>query len=442
MNRLCSHPLQAVSGAAVLLLSANLAWGDGEKVLLVIRTGPDISLEVLREAVGNTLQKLEPKPMFNGRPVIDGEPDVQTISAVEYQAYQRLENPDAVPSPLPSTRKDNLEVRQLPAAQPTWEFNLLGMIPQEISRLEVTYEDAPTRAVALTPTKNREDPLTITQFGSYVLKPPANKRPVKYVAYIRELGSKDDRKMEGDWPQGDNYYLIRLNGFRGDRNQFSATIKDSNKIGGTALDAFNIKSDVTLGIGEAGATDDEQEEETIEGNKLYVNVPRLRRDDAARAYMLFPLSEKEAEEKLVELNKFTPNGLSKEIRQANPIPKEQPVVITPATKPLWIELPRVEKTGAERGLRPGSFGRVISLASPQAGGVKPGDYKELLDQFPQAYRIVVYEFDDGKIRNALYYKRSPTQKKRTLANGGPMTVWAVQLARLAAEPPKPRDGKK
>ncbi|HYH64264.1 MAG TPA: hypothetical protein VD866_06160 [Urbifossiella sp.] len=436
--------LQTAAAALAVAVVAAAAAGPsaaqpdaGEKVILVIRTGPSITRPVIEEAVENTLKNLTVKAAFAGQPVTNGPPLIRLISPVEFNAYQRLENPDAPLSPLPSItlEKDQLAVRQLPAAEPTWEFSLLGLTPQEITKLDVTYDDAADKAVSLTPSTKQKDPLTLTQFGSYVLQPPAAKRPVRFVAHVRELGQKEERKVSGEWPQGDNYFLIRLNGFKGDRAQFEAVIKDKEKVGGTALEAFNIKSDVTLGIGEAGATDDEQEEEVIEGNKLYVNIPPLRRDDAARVYMLFPMTAKEAADKTAELNKLAPGRLSAHIAEAGPIPATQEVVITPESRAQWLELPKIDRSARGGGLRPGAFGRALTLVSGNPAEVTPAAFAKLLEKFPEAHRVVVYEFDRNNIRNALFYKRTPGQKERTLANASPMAAWPVQLARLAGQAP-------
>jgi hypothetical protein len=149
----------------------------------------------------------------------------------------------------------------------------------------------------------------------------------------------------------------------------------------------------------------------------------------------------------LKLNRQGPNELSDYIRKAKPVPPDQPVVITPALKdrPIWIELPLVTRgadpAGDEGRLQPGSFGRVLYLTSEKEA--KPEEFRKLLAEFPQAHRIVVYEFENATrtVRNAVPYKRTPTQKERTLANGSPMVVWSIHLSKLAAEEPKPRGDK-
>ncbi len=447
-----SRRLAAFVLAALVLGSGALPARGDEKVLIVIRTGPSINLQYIQDSVTNALKSLTPTGDLSAV-IGDRAPDVKSITASDYSSYARLENPDLKLPPLPSTRKDNIEVRQLPSAIPAWEFDLLGDTPQELDQLEITYADDP-KPVTLKPTKKRDDPLTLTQFGSYVLKPPPGKQPVKFTASVNEFDDKGKvrpgKAVSGEWPKGDNFYLIRLNGFRGDRNRFAEAIKNRAATGGTALETFDLKTNVTLAIGEADATDDEQEEEAIEGNKLYVSIPQLRRTPCKRAYMLFPLKNpEEVQAQLEKLNQQGPNGLIEFIRKANPVPPGEPVVITPNSKPFWVELPLVrplpELVGDERRLQPGSFGRILYLASEKEA--KQEDFRSLLKAFPSTYRIIVYEFENETmtVRNAVPYKRTPTQKERTLANSSPMVVWGIQLAKLAGEEPKtetrPKDDK-
>ncbi len=451
MHRTCLTAC-AVLAAVALVAVPSAPAADEEKLLLVIRTGPEIKLSDIKGAVQNTLTVISATK--NYKDIISGEPEVKQLTATDFNAYVRLESPDGPLVPVPSIKdKDNLiEVRQQPAAVPTWEFNLLGIAPRELTKLEVTFHDAPDKPETFTPTTKRDDPLTLTQFGSYVLKPPSKpastdpkapkeelyRQPVKYTAHVRALGETAVKPISGEWPKGDNFYLIRLNGFKGDRKELARVIKDPKAIGGTALEAFKINTGVTLAIGEAGATDDEQEDDVIEGNKLYVSVPQLRRNPVNRAYMYFPLTADEAAKKTAALNALGANEAVKAIRAEKPVPVGQAVVLTKNAKPQWIELPLVDLMNTERGLKPGSFGRVLTLISDKPADLTPEAFKDLYEKFPEAHRVVVYEFDNGVVQNAVFYKRTPNQKERTLANSGPMNVWALQLAKLS---PKPKGDK-
>jgi hypothetical protein len=426
-----------LSLACSILLAAP---APAEDFLIVIRTGPDIKPSNVEDAVVNALKATAKEGVTTV-----GPPLFRTISAADYNAYNRLGNPDAPLVPLPSQRKDTIEVRQLPAATPTWEFNLLGATPQQLSKLEVTYTDAPDKPVALTPTRKKDDPLTLTQFGSYVLKPVEGKQPLNYKASVREIGGTEDKVLSGDWPQGDNFFLIRLKGFKGNREVLADAIKDPKKTGGTALEAFNIKTDVTLAVGEAGAADDEPEDDLIDGNKLWVSVPQLRRNSANRVWMRFPLDDTQMDTELAELNALSANKLSDHIRKIGPRMAGQPVVITPDSKPMWIEVPLIAReTPDQPKLKGGTFGRMLNLNSADSAAVTPASYEKLLATFPKANRIVVYEFENAAdgIRNAIPYKRASTQKERKVANGSPMAIWGVQLARLAGKPAETPDKRK
>ena len=243
---------------------------------------------------------------------------------------------------------------------------------RELAKLEIVYEDAPGKPVALVPTTKRDDPLTLTQFGSYVLKPPVDRQPIKYTASIRKLGARTFTQVTDDWPRSDNFYLIRLNGFRGDRKALTDTIKDPKKVP-NALDSFEIKTDVTLAMGEAKSSEDLLEEVELDGNKLYVKTPMLKRGNARRAYMLFPLTEKQFEEQLPVLRKLGEEGLPDHIRKSLIGPQDM-ATITAKSEPAWYELPLVAGPEAGGRLKAGCFGRVpvARHVRPQQGGKARG----------------------------------------------------------------------
>ena len=431
--------LTAALGSATLSRAQEV-----QNLQIVIRTGEKLKKKDVEQSFKDALKVIGRKPNGHGDNIIDGKLIVRDITAVDYNAYRRLEDPEAILAPLPSQKKDDLEVRQLPAATPTWEFNLLGNTPKELSKLEVTFDDEAEKPVALEPTKKRSDPLTLTQFGSYVLTPPKDKKPVKFKATIREVGTDKETIAEGEWPKSDNFYLIRMNGYKGTKKELSDTIRDTSDagIGGNALDAFVIKSDVTLAIGEADATDDEVGEFKFDGNKLHISVPPNRRQNAARVYFRFPLTEKEMIAELKDLNspKRNQTELAEYIRAQKPVPANQDYVITADTKAAWLELPKILEPN--NGLRVGSYGRTVSIANSNAKLVKPEDYAKVQTTFPETYQITVYEFDNGSVINVIPYKRTPDQKERTKANGGPLSNWSLELAaRVKAPGDAPKEDK-
>ena len=443
-----------ILAVAIAMEPPAIARPDGENLQIVLRTDSNMSLATVRKSLKTALRKISPTEEFRGQKICDGEPIVREITPAEYTAYQRLTNPDAPLATLPTAEKDGIQVRQLPAATPTWEFSLKGTTPQELTKLEVVYEDAPKKPELLEPNKG-DNSLTLTQFGSYALTPPAlrkvdpgakgappteYRRPLRYTAYVRQIGGKGDRIVAGEWPKGDNYYLIRVNRFRGLRKDLSDTITDPDKVP-NGPGTFEIRNDVTLVLGTAKSDEDVTEGIEFEGNKLYVTVPKLNRGKPKRAYMLFPLNKQQFDSELASLRGMGEDELPAHIRK-NVVGADREGVITADTPPTWFELPLVPANGGR--LKEGTFGRVLSLTTADtARASKPEEYKKLLDKIPQAYQIVVYEFDDGTDQVALQYKRGDARTlPPQIANGGEMTLWPVQLHKLAELPgaaPKPKE---
>ena len=264
-----------------------------------MRFGADVLLQDVDDDLSIALDDIQKRPEFVGRKVYD-DMKVTAITAADYNAYQRLAKPDAPLAPLPSTKLADIEVRQLPAVTPTWEFHLLGDLPRELVKLEVvTYDDPSAKPVTLTLQHQKpDDPLTLTQLGSYAASRRPDKRPIKYTTYIRGLMETGEGKpVSGDWPKGDNFYLIRLNGFRGDLKVLQATITNPALVP-NGPETFDIQNNFTLALGEAKQLEDVAEGIDIEGNKLYVTAPKLHQGNPKRAYLLFPLAKEEFDKQL------------------------------------------------------------------------------------------------------------------------------------------------
>lgn len=412
--------------------------GDGENLQIVLRTGPDLTKPRVEDIFNIALAKIPKRPQYMTREITNGPPKVDEVTAADYSAYQRLTNPDAplIEPPRKMTPNKELEVRQLPASVPTWEFSLLGPMPREISQVDIVYEGKDKTPQKLIPSTDAGAPLTITQFASYVLKPPKDKTPLKYTAYVRELAGSEPRQIPGEWPRGDHFFLVRLNGFKGDRESLAAMIKSKDVP--NAFGFFEIKDDVTLALAEAKSSKYVALRNAIEGNKVYVNAPPLKGAAPRRAFMLFPLSKEQFDIQLAELREMGDAELPEHVRKSVVTPMED-ALVTADSKPMWYEMPLVLDDNNLAKFPAGSFGRVLSLATLDPNKkIEPVEYQKLLERFPQAYQIVVYEFDDGVVRRALRYtnEESKDADEATYpANGGPMDIWAVKIAQLAGSRP-------
>ncbi len=404
-----------------------------ETLIFVIRAKPDLELKEIKELVTNTLEAIGGKApvLANGK-----QPDIRALSAVEYGVYAKIENPDASPPPLPAIKTEKFELTQLPSVDPLWQLKLLGAQPRMVTDVAVEYTDATKGTFKLS---KDSDALRAVQPGLYNLRLPADKAPAKFTANTTDTKSGSRDTLSGDWPQGDNFYLIRLDGFPSDkRTEFVTTIKDAKKVG-NALDSFEIKQGVTLAIGTADAADDGLAPTKLKDrNQLYINVPKLQRGSAARAWMLFPLKKADVEIQLAKYNQLAGAELIRAIEDSKPARAGQPVVLTADGPPGWIELPLVQP-GAADGLVPDAFGRMVYLVDQDPARVDRAGYQKVLDALPTAHRLVVYEFDNGVSKTALLYKRKPTQKKRQAVNEVELPEWEplLRLAIAGPEPAKP-----
>jgi hypothetical protein len=144
------------------------------------------------------------------------------------------------------------------------------------------------------------------------------------------------------------------------------------------------------------------------GNSLVVNVPGALNRNTARIWMLFPLTEEQAKTKLKELRSIKDElEVSKKVRD-NSVAAGSEYVVGPDTPARWLELSEYV-TG--RGFR-----RVVPLR----------DFKGLLEKYPTAWRLLVWEFDDGVTRAAIQVVH-PDTKDRGYVVDQPLKEWPAAI---------------
>ena len=406
-----------------------------ERLLMVLKVGPDIDEKKMRDTMENALKAIAG---IGGRyvgTVVDKEPTITPITAAKYNAYAALENPNFKPVDVPTSKTGEVEVKQLEAGG-AWEFNLLGDGEPVLRKLEVRYRGE-KEPQTFEPSRAKGSPLSMTVFGSYGLKLDPKKTPEGYTATLEKTdadGKTATVTDRGEWPQGANYFLVRLDGFQVRyRPDLATVIRDKDRVG-SAFKAFDIKTNVTLAVGDAEAGGADRQRARFEGNKLFVSVPPLNQK-VSQAYILFPFSEADAAAKVDELNKMSENELSKHIRSQRYWDNTDDAVVTPGMKPTWIKLPPI--TRDEAGFTVGDFGRVLTLV----GKTNPSaaEFKKLFDQFEgkDAHWVVVYEFEDPvtTVRTVVPASLKSGDKPRK-ANSEPVNLWSVTLSKLAGEGPK------
>ena len=410
-----------------------------EKLLMVIKTGPDIDEKKMRDTMENALKAISPGGLYVGT-VVDKEPSVTPITAAKYNAYAALENPNFKPADVPSSKTGEVEVKQLDFAG-GWEFNMLGDGEPVLRKLEVKYK-GDKEPKTFEPSRAKGSPLSMTVFGSYALKLDPAKTPESYTATIEKTDDKGSTKSvtdTGTWPKGSNFFLIRLDGFRTRYHPDLSSVIKRKDLVGSALKSFDIRTNVTLAVGDAEAGGGKRERVRFEGNKLFVSVPPLDQP-VSQAYIYFPMSEKDAAAKVTELNEMSENELSKHIRKERIWQPADDAVITPGMKPAWIKLPPI--LSDEAGFTRGDFGRVLTLAGKN--NPTPDEFKKLLKDFDgkDPHWVVVYEFENSlqNIRTVVPASLKPGDKPLK-ANHEPISLWGVTLSKLAGEEAPKKDEK-
>lgn len=431
--------LAAVLPAVALGQRAEPPPPTTERLLMVLKAGPDIDDKKMRDTMENALKAISPGGQYVGS-VVDKEPSITPITAAKYNAYAALENPNFKPIDVPTSKTGEVEVKQLEAAG-AWEFNLLGDGEPVLRKLEVKFkgEKEPT---AFEPSRAKGSPLSMTVFGSYGLKLDPKKVPESYTASLEKTGTDGKTTAAtdtGTWPKGSNFFLVRLDGFNVRyRPDLSKVIKDKALVG-SAFKSFDIRTNVTLAVGDAEAGGGKRERVRFEGNKLFVSVPPLDQP-VSQAYIYFPMNEKEAAAKVAELNDKSENELSKFIRAERVWQPADDAIIAPGMKPAWIKLPPI--TRDEAGFTVGDFGRVLTLGGK--ADTKPAEFKKLLDQFDgkDPHWVVVYEFENPtqNIRTVVPASLKPGDKPLK-ANHEPIDLWSVTLSKLAGEEPPKKEEK-
>ena len=429
---------------AIPLMLAALVGADGptraadETFIIVIRTGADQTLAQMSEVVDATLRKLGNGDILK---VVKKAPDVQALTPAEYGAYARIENPRAIAPKMTAVKKDRYEFVQVDGAVPTWQLQLKGSPIPTLNEMTVTFAGAKNAAETLKPGKG-DDPLRAVLPGTYLLRlADRTKTPTGFTMKTQDVGGGAVADTVGEWPTGDNFYLIRLEGFTAAlRQQFEETIK-SPKIP-NALETFAVKKGVTLAIAEGNATDDEQVALRLDKNRLYLSVPRLRQKEALRAWVLFPLPSADAAKAAVaEFKGLTGRQVGDKIRNAKPLMATDPVVLMAGEKgvpPRWIELPWVPDgllvDDPRLPLARNAYGRVVRLIASDAEKATPAELRKLATALPALHAAVVYEFDDGTNRSAQSYKRQPTSP-RQFVNEFDFPEWPQLVKPLLSLPP-------
>jgi hypothetical protein len=334
-------------------------------LFLMIRVGPHLSEDEIVTTLKRGISK-------SGGAIV-GEPYLRAVSPLVFEEFEALSNPVA-PVVSPEKAGDGVGIRQLPTRELMWEFRL-PKPEQVMKKLTVKYKKAGDKEFE--PNDPRKGgPLTLIVPGMYALKMEANDLPVTYEATVAELGAKD-QVLKGAWPVHDRFYVVALRQFTGNRNLLFRIIQDPNEVP-NPLENVRLRSDLLFIFASMDSTAGRLRRSLIDGNELIVRVEGPVNRRAHRVWMYFPATEAEAKKLHEEMTKIgKAEDVSAKVRAMGTVPFGNEQAIGADATGRWLELQDTESRNV--------FQRRVPLR----------DYAKLHAKFPSAYRLLVWEFDDG-----------------------------------------------
>lgn len=357
--------------------------------------------------------------------------DVRKISATLFREIQILTSNAEIS--VAAADEGPVQVRELPTGDTRWELRLAPDVGV-LQELEVEYENAGKKQYKPQPSGTPTADLEMILRGTYALRTDSQHKPLKWKATVKRLGSAGAKTevFEGKWPSVDDYYSIRLKDFRGDRQALFHTIKKpddgSPAAVPNALDDVRLGQDTLIAIGSLGEKLDEPDTDVIDEN-IYLaragGVPGQRVD---RVWMLFPLTEEDCQTELERYRKLGIKNLLPSIDKASPSrhdpSAEGGLARLSASQPArWYELIRA---GQDRS---GRYNRQIQL------GENVEDYRELQAKYPRAWRLLVWEFDDGSVREPQGVKANGGGRVYVLEQE--IQAWPTALRKLTGVAARP-----
>ena len=386
MRYLRLDPRGATRGALVALALVAVATagpapaqqGDAKTVYLVLRAEPSATEDSIRK----TLQKA----LKLSAATADDPLTVKAVSAGFFEEFQALVD-KAGGTGVVDTRTG--PVRLIPSRDVMYEIKLKPT--QLLTELRVTYAKA---GVKKYDGKGGGTALMLTAPGRYAFTPEAGDTPTKFDVDVAELGKKPET-ISDTWPQEDKFYVVSLRNFKGDQASLFDTLKNPKhwpnpfaveKLQNDMVFAFaSLKSEVARRKGKF----------RIAQNELIVTLDTLIGRDPKRVWVHLALrkdpdpSKDEVAAKLAEFRKFAPEQLVAEIRKGA-VKVGDAAEITPDSPARWFEVPPSPSSQRPNGTFD-EYERKIALA----------DIPKLAEKYPNAWLLVVWEFDDGTTQSAI-----------------------------------------
>jgi len=400
---------------------------DGTTLYLVVRTKPSVPDKRVIDTVVAGLDA--------SAHTIDGSPQIKPVSPLFFDQFAEL-----IGSPRPRAVEGDaaagkVGIRPLPSREGlVLEFKLPSS-KQSLTSLAVDYAlsaDGKPLTETYSPKspgdKPEDNTLTLIEPGRYAFRPSPGRIPSKFSATVDERDDKTKelikgKKIEGEWPNMDKFYVVCLNNFRrvgGARHnheQFLREIERQNlntanpinisRLGGDQLFVF---ADMAGGGARVGSL--------VVGNSLELRVPAPVNRTTRRAWVLFPLSEEAYKAAVDKYTNFNTTDMPGEVRK-NAVITSENATVGPTTPARWIEVP-------PEIANPGVLYRRVPLE----------DLPGLATKYPKVWQMTVYEFEHPTkttptgqpIREAIQIKNEKDQDVTAL--GAPIFNWETELRRI------------
>jgi len=252
---------------------------------------------------------------------------------------------------------------------------------ESLQDIVITYRKAGNR----TYTPEVDGELQKEVVGRYLLKLESDDEPIRFSCTLVRNDKK--RVVAEPFPTWERCYLVILPQFTGDLTRLFATIKDPAKVP-NAFDDLREGPVVTMALVDLDSAEIKIGD-TWDKNDYIPAVAGLAKRKVKRAWVRFPLTETEANAALATFKKFTTRELSQVIRKEAVMANGKLRTVSPSSKALWYELASSED------------------ASRFLCRIPIKDVKGLHRKYQRLYRLLVYEFDDGKLPEAILVSDRP-----------------------------------
>jgi len=330
---------------------------------------------------------------------------------------------------------EGIKLKPVLSPQPVWELRV-GSNREVLKELEVAYgkdDDKGGKAAKRTYKPVSPDQANLPGSlaavsvgqGHYEFRPERDLAPPTECRAIL-VGAKDatPRTVRLAFPKSDRCFVIRIAEFDGDREKLFQKVKSmevTNRF--TDISARENFTVVFGNINAQGATTGEG----IIGLNLSVSVGGVRDQKVSRVWMLFPLSKEQCDNQVKQFKDLSRPiaTVPQKIREKAVRPEEKGTAVALFTEPRWFEL---SPTGA-------GFEGQIRLVD------KSSDYKKLREQFPQVWRILVWEGGDEGAPRAVVLEENQLLKAEEIEGWGDKVKAAEGRAAKESAPRDKPDAK-